>query len=86
MIVDSGGNTTERSEMNNNERLKEIMYIHRIPQWKLAMEIGVSENTVQRKLRSEMDDDTYKTYLNAAEDIINGNGKERMDKNTQEDA
>ena len=83
MIVDSsGGNTTERSEMDNNERLKEIMYQHRIPQWKLAKQIGVSENTVQRKLRSEMDDETYKTYLKAAEDIINGNGKERMDKNS----
>ena len=83
MIVDSsGGNTTERSEMDNNERLKEIMYQHRIPQWKLAKQIGVSENTVQRKLRSEMDDETYKAYLNAAEDIINGNEQERMGKDS----
>lgn len=83
MVVDSsGGNTTERSEMDNNERLKEIMYQHRIPQWKLAKQIGVSENTVQRKLRSEMDDETYRAYLKAAEDIINGNEQERMDKSS----
>lgn len=74
--------TTERRKMDNNERLKEIMYTHRIPQWKLADRLSVSENTVQRKLRTPMDDEVYKVYLKAAEDIIQENEQKRIHKTT----
>lgn len=78
-VVDT---TTERRKMDNNERLKEIMYTHRIPQWKLADRLSVSENTVQRKLRTPMDDEVYKVYLKAAEDIIQENEQKRIHKTT----
>lgn len=68
--------------MSNNERLKEIMYQRRVPQWKLADKLGVGEMTVYRKLRSPMKDDLYETYLKAVEDIIKENESERMDKNS----
>ena len=66
--------------MENNERLKEIMYQHRIAQWKLAEYLGVSENTVQRKLRSKMNDGEYKAYLMAAENIIEENEQQQLAK------
>ena len=56
--------------MSNNEELKDIMYRHRIAQWMLAEKLGVSENTVNRKLRSPMPDELYKTYLKAINEII----------------
>ena len=62
--------TTERRKMSNNEELKDIMYRHRIAQWMLAEKLGVSENTVNRKLRSPMPDELYKTYLKAINEII----------------
>ena len=68
--------------MDNNERLKEIMYMHRIPQWKLAEALGISENTVYRYLRSQMKEDVYKTYLEAIEHIIEENESKRIHKTT----
>lgn len=63
--------------MTNNERLKDIMYQHRIAQWKLADKLGVSDITVFRKLCRPMKEDVYETYLKALEDIIEDNEKER---------
>ena len=62
--------TSEGRKMTNNERLKEMMYQHRIAQWKLAEKLGVAELTVHRKLRVPMTDDLYETYLKAIEEII----------------
>jgi len=56
--------------MTNNERLKEIMYQHRIAQWMLADKLEVAELTVHRKLRRPMPDDLYETYLKAINEII----------------
>lgn len=56
--------------MENNERLKEAMYIHRIAQWMLADELGVSEITVYRNLRKPMSEEMYKLYLEAIEKLI----------------
>lgn len=41
----------------NNLKLRTVMYIYDIPQWKLAEILGVSENTVWRKLREEMSEE-----------------------------
>lgn len=68
--------------MGNNEYLKDIMYRYRIAQWALAKELGVSENTVQRKLRSELETDLYEKYLNAINTIINKYGTERIHKDS----
>lgn len=74
MIVDDDGLTpSERSEMDNNERLKEVMYQHHIPQWKLANKLGVSELTVHRKLRVPMKEELYADYLSAINEIIKEN-------------
>ena len=68
--------------MTNNIKLKDMMYRHRIAQWMLAEKLGVSENTVNRKLRSELSLDLYKSYLNAINEIINENESERLHKTT----
>ena len=58
--------------MTNNERLKEIMYQHRIAQWMVADKLGVSDITVYRKLCRPMPDELYKAYLKAIEELIEG--------------
>ena len=68
--------------MTNNERLKEMMYRNRIPQWKLAEKLGVAELTTHRKLRVPMKEEVYETYLKAIEDIIKENEHERVHKTT----
>ena len=56
--------------MNNNERLKEMMFRHKIPQRMVADKLGVSDMTVYRKLCRPMPDELYETYLKAIEKII----------------
>lgn len=56
--------------MNNNERLKEMMFRHKIPQRMIADKLGVSDMTVYRKLSRPMKDDVYETYLKAINEII----------------
>lgn len=56
--------------MNNNERLKEMMFRHKIPQRMVADKLGVSDMTVYRKLSRPLPDELYKTYLKAIEEII----------------
>ena len=80
--VEVVGTTTERRTMGNNEYLKDIMYRHRIAQWALAKELGVSENTVQRKLRTELEEDLYEVYLNAVKAILKEHGIEWVHKDS----
>ena len=63
MIVEDEDIIVRGRTMENNERLKELMYQHRIPQWKLADVLNVSDITVYRKLCRPMTDELYDTYL-----------------------
>ena len=41
----------------NNERIKLELFKRKIPQWKLAKALGISENTLCRRLRYELTKD-----------------------------
>lgn len=51
-----------------NAEIREEMKIKKIPQWKLGELLGVSENTVNRWLRTELPADKKKQMLQVIED------------------
>jgi uncharacterized protein YjcR len=53
-----------------NIEIRNQMLLNRIPQWKLAEKIGISENTVYRWLRTDMDSKHKTIVMNAINDLI----------------
>jgi transposase-like protein len=53
-----------------NIEIRNQMLLNRIPQWKLAEKIGISENTVYRWLRTDMDNKHKTIVMNAINDLI----------------
>lgn len=56
-------NFIERKKDMNNKEIREAMKRKRIPQWKLGEMLGVSENTINRKLRKELPTDEKQKIL-----------------------
>lgn len=48
---------------NANVEIRESMKIHRVPAWKIAAELSVHENTVLRRMRTELPEQTKQQYL-----------------------
>ena len=49
----------------DNERLREALKQHNVKQWELAQRLGMSENTLIRRLRTPLDARTLSKYLDA---------------------
>lgn len=54
----------------NNEAIKKYMRNHGVRQWQLAHALGVSENTILRRLRMEMGEEEYTNMIRAIDSII----------------
>lgn len=57
-----------------NEQIKYEMFRKKIPQWKLANVLGISETTMGRKLRVELSDTKREEILNIIENWSENNG------------
>ncbi|GLB47393.1 hypothetical protein WR164_13720 [Philodulcilactobacillus myokoensis] len=53
-----------------NKELRDKMLIDRLPHWKVADQIGISEPTIYRWLRVEMDDQHKKIVSKAIHDLM----------------
>ena len=51
----------------NNKLVRLAMMEHGVPQWKLAKMLGVSENTIWRKLREELPEEEQKKLVKLIE-------------------
>ena len=49
----------------DNERIREALKQHNVKQWELAKRLGMSENTLIRRLRTPLDARTLSKYLDA---------------------
>lgn len=54
-----------------NEKIRKLMYMNHIPQWKLADLMGVCENTVQRMLRRELPEAKQLEIITLIESHVN---------------
>ena len=52
-----------------NIEIREFMKIHRVPAWKIAAELGVHENTVIRRMRTELPKETKSQYLQIIQNL-----------------
>lgn len=57
-----------------NQEIRDKLRIRNIPQWRLAVEIGVSENTVCRWLRMPLSADKEARLLSALDQLTDGKG------------
>ena len=55
-----------------NEKIRNKAKEHRIPLWKLACELGISEATLTRWLRVEMSGERMKRVSDAMDRIVKG--------------
>lgn len=67
-VLDTG--LTEREEKKVNNDIRMLLKRNRIPQWKLAEAIGVSEFTVCRWFRHELPPDKKRAALKAIDMIM----------------
>lgn len=51
----------------NNKSVRMAMLEHGVPQWKLAKMLGVSENTVWRRLREELPEEEQRRLVKIIE-------------------
>ncbi|MCL0312915.1 helix-turn-helix domain-containing protein [Apilactobacillus sp. TMW 2.2459] len=58
-----------------NQDLRDKMLINRLPQWKVAEQIGVSEPTIYRWLRTDMDKSHKIIVDRAINDLIDSKAK-----------
>lgn len=56
-----------------NQDLKDLMKKNLITQYELAKVLGLSETTLYRRLRDELEQDQKEIYLNAIHKIIKNN-------------
>lgn len=52
-----------------NAEIKSILHTEKIPYWKIAAKIGVHENTILRKLRSELSEADRAAFEKAISEI-----------------
>jgi hypothetical protein len=57
-----------------NIGVKEYARENGVPLWKIARRMRVSENTLYRRLRDELDDDTKKRFFDVV-DLLRGEQK-----------
>lgn len=62
--------------MTKKEMLKNKLKAEGIPQWRLAKEVGVHENTLSRQLRYEPTDERFEELSAAIDGIVKGNKNE----------
>lgn len=60
--------------MPNNETVKRHAWKLRVPQWKIANEIGVSEITITRWLRQELTEERFRRLMAAVDKIAEAEG------------
>ena len=53
--------------MKANQKIRELLDAYGVRQWQLAEALGVSEATVYRLLRTELDDQTKEGIVKAVE-------------------
>ena len=58
----------------SNEIIREELKAKKVRQWELAHALGISEQTMVRKIRFEMSDDEQFKMLTHIEKISNGKG------------
>ena len=58
----------------SNEIIREELKVKKVRQWELAHALGISEQTMVRKMRFEMPDDEQLKILAVIEKILNGKG------------
>lgn len=61
--------------MERSEQLKKRLQAEKVPQWRLAKAVGVSENTLYRQLRQEITEERFEE-LSAAMDVITKGGSD----------
>ncbi len=55
-----------------NADIRQLMRINQVSQWQIAEVLGCCENTVARYLRTELDTELKKKYINAINLIVKG--------------
>lgn len=56
-------------KLTTNQEVREVMKDKKVPIWKIAQKYGVSEMTLVRKLRIEMDDADKEKMIKAINEI-----------------
>lgn len=58
-----------------NKELKEYMFKHNVSQYDLSKKMGVSDVTIFRRLRKELDPKTKNQYMKTIKEIIKERGE-----------
>lgn len=59
-----------------NEAVKDALKRHGVPQWELGMELNISENTMYRKLRTDLPKQEQEQLIRKVEEIASQKEKE----------
>lgn len=59
-----------------NEAVKDALKRHGVPQWELGRELNVSENTMYRKLRTDLPKQEQEQLIRKVEEIASQKEKE----------
>lgn len=58
-----------------NEELRALLRKTGVTRWQIALKLGLSENTIVRKLRVELDDETRVQIENAVKEVLKERGE-----------
>lgn len=56
-----------------NAEIRTMLKANKIPYWKIALKLGVHENTILRKMRVELSESEKEYFINAISEIKSEN-------------